>query len=377
MLDDERLSRLVSDIYDAALDAALWPGVLEQTAAFVRGSAASLYAKDVASKTGNVAYQFGMDPRYEQLYLQKYIKLDPTSLGYFIAEIEEPVSTTDVMPYDEFLETRFYKEWVRPQGLVDSAHAMLEKSVTTAAAFVVFRHERDGLVDDEARHRMRLIVPHFRRATLIGKVIDLKKMEAATFADTLDCIGAGTFLVGVNGRVVHANIAGRALLEKGDVLHSASGRLTASDHEADQTLADIFAAAGNGDASIGTKGIALPLLACDGKPYVAHVLPLSSGVRRLGGAPYGAVAAIFVHKAALNRPSPPEAIAKAYKLTPTELRVFLAIVEVGGVPEVAETLGVAGSTVKTHLGRLYEKTGSRRQADLVKLFCGFSNPLLG
>ena len=60
--------------------------MLEQTAAFVRGSAASLYAKDVASKTGNVAYQFGMDPRYEQLYLQKYIKLDPTSLGYFIAE---------------------------------------------------------------------------------------------------------------------------------------------------------------------------------------------------------------------------------------------------------------------------------------------------
>ena len=173
------------------------------------------------------------------------------------------------MPYDEFLETRFYKEWVRPQGLVNSAHAMLEKSVTTAAAFVVFRHERDGLVDDEARHRMRLIVPHFRRATLIGKVIDLKKMEAATFADTLDCIGAGTFLVGVNGRVVHANIAGRALLEKGDVLHSANGRLTASDHEADQTLADIFAAAGNGDASnTGLRGLRYRSLLAMGSPML-------------------------------------------------------------------------------------------------------------
>ena len=119
MQDDATLLRLVADIYDAALDAALWPGVLEHAARSVRGSAASLYAKDVANKTGNVAFQFGIDAQYEQLYLQKYIKLDPTALGYFIAEIEEPVCTADVMPYGEFLETRFYKEWGQPQRLVD------------------------------------------------------------------------------------------------------------------------------------------------------------------------------------------------------------------------------------------------------------------
>ena len=44
-------------------------------------------------------------------------------------------------------------------------------------------------------------------------------------------------------------------------------------------------------------------------------------------------------------------------------------------PEVAEALGVAESTVKTHLGRVYEKTGAGRQADLVKLVVGFANPL--
>lgn len=59
-----------------------------------------------------------------------------------------------------------------------------------------------------------------------------------------------------------------------------------------------------------------------------------------------------------------------------EVRVLFAIVEVGGVPEVAETLGVAASTVRTHLGRLYEKTGVRRQADLVKLVAGFCSSLI-
>ena len=74
-------------------------------------------------------------------------------------------------------------------------------------------------------------------------------------------------------------------------------------------------------------------------------------------------------------PAPADVIGKAFKLTPAELRVLLAIVDVGGVPEVAAALGVAESTVKTHLGRLFEKTGAGRQADLVKLVAGFSMPL--
>jgi DNA-binding NarL/FixJ family response regulator len=56
------------------------------------------------------------------------------------------------------------------------------------------------------------------------------------------------------------------------------------------------------------------------------------------------------------------------------MRMPLAIVEVGGVPEVAEALGIGESTVKTHLGRVYEKTGAHRQADLVKLFAGYTSP---
>ena len=30
------------------------------------------------------------------------------------------MAVADIMPYQEFLETRFYKEWVQPQGLVDA-----------------------------------------------------------------------------------------------------------------------------------------------------------------------------------------------------------------------------------------------------------------
>jgi DNA-binding CsgD family transcriptional regulator len=83
-----------------------------------------------------------------------------------------------------------------------------------------------------------------------------------------------------------------------------------------------------------------------------------------------------VQQATLDTPSPQEVIGKLYKLTPTELRVLLAVVQVGGVPEVAETLGIAESTVRTHLNRLFEKTGAKRQADLVKLLADHASPLV-
>jgi DNA-binding CsgD family transcriptional regulator len=377
MDETEQLSALIGDIYDAALDPSLWTEVLGKATRFVGGTGAGLYSKDATSKTGSIAYGYGIDLRHRQLYLDKYVKFDPTTTGHFFAEIEEPVATADLIPYNEFLETRFYREWARPQGLVDAVNVVLDKSVTSVALFAVFRHERDGIVDDETRRRMRLIVPHIRRAVLIAKVIDLNKAEAATFADTLDGLSAGMFLVDANARIVHANDAGHAILTAGDFLRAASGRLVASDPQADRLLRDIFTAAGSGDAAVGSKGIAVPLTARDGERHVAHVLPLTSGARRRAGAAYAAAAALFVHKAALETPSPPEAIAKAFKLTPTELRILLAVVEVGGVPEVAEALGIAEGTVKTHLHHLFEKTNTTRQAELVKLVAGYSNSLLG
>jgi len=159
-------------------------------------------------------------------------------------------------------------------------------------------------------------------------------------------------------------------------VRAASGRLYAADAAANQTLQDIFAAAEWGDQAVGVKGISVPLPARAGPEHVAHVLPLTAGTRRKAGARYAAVAAIFVREASLDAPSPLETIAKRFQLTPSELRVLLAIVEIGGAPEVANALGVSEATVKTHLRHVFEKTSTTRQADLVKLVARFANPLV-
>ena len=378
MRELERVSELIGQIYDASLDPERWPDVLGRVCGFVPGHAASLFSKDVADRSGNIYYDDGsLDPGYKQLYFDKYVKLDPFNNAHVFAEVGEPASLSDWMSYAEFLETRIYRELWQPQGIVDFVCAVLDKSATGAALLGVFRNERNGMVDEGARRRMRLIVPHVRRAALIGKVIELKTAQAATFADTLDGITAAMFLVDARGRVVHANAAGGVLLGDAGVVRMNGSRLAAGDAQAEQALTEIFAAAGSGDEALGVKGIALPLTSRNGERYVAHVLPLTSGERRRTGASFAAAAALFVRKAALDTPGPLEVIAKTYRLTPSELRVLLGVVEVGGAPEVAEALGIAETTVKFHLKRLFEKTGTRRQAELVKIVAGYSNLPVG
>jgi DNA-binding CsgD family transcriptional regulator/PAS domain-containing protein len=373
----EALSSLIGDIYDTTFDRSLWPATLKKIAVFARGASAAVFWKDAASNSGDIYFKDGgIDPNYTTLYFEKYVKLDPITTPRFFAQAEVPVATGDLIPYDEFLTTRFYREWAQPQGLIDFVSITLEKSATKSAMFGVFRHERHGLVDEEMRQRMCLLGPHIRRAVLIAKVFDLKEAEAAMFSQTLEGLRAAIFLVDANGRIVHANAAGHFLIAEADIIQVAAGKLVASEPQINASLQEIFLAASKGDAAIGGSGIALPLVGKSGERHIAHVLPLTSGARHRARSNHAASAAIFVHKSAVEAPSPPEVIAKAYKLTMAELRVLLAIVDVGGVPEVAEVLGIAATTVKTHLGHVFEKTGTNRQADLVKLVAGFSNPLM-
>jgi hypothetical protein len=136
------LSDLIGTLYDTALERALWPDVLEKLAEFVGGSAASIYCKN--STTGAVYHQFGVEPHYQQLYFSKYVRLDPTTAAHCLTGIGQLVSTVDFIPYCEFVETPFYREWGRPQGLADFLTTPLDKSADSVALFGVFRNEQHG-----------------------------------------------------------------------------------------------------------------------------------------------------------------------------------------------------------------------------------------
>jgi DNA-binding CsgD family transcriptional regulator len=372
LADDEILTRLIGRIYDAALSPSLWPDTLAQIAGFVGGQAAGIFSKDSISKDSTSYYHFGLDPKQMRIYSQTHSRFDPFSnLRFF--DVGQVVSIPELVPYDEFRRGRFFREWMEPQGWVDAATCVLEKSVSRCSFLTIIRGEQQGAVDDQMLERMALVAPHVRRAVPIGKVIDLEQIRTAALASVLDGLSAGLFLIAADGTLMHANSAGDVMLVDEDCLHSICGRLEICNPETNTVFQQALAAAVQ--AGVGVDNLTLPVIAGSGDRYLIHVLPLSSGARRHDGVVHPTRAAVFVQKAVLDGLAP-QVMARAFDLTPTELRVLLAIIEVGGIPQAASMLGVADSTVKTHVGRLFEKTGTSRQADLVKLAAGYCTPLL-
>jgi DNA-binding CsgD family transcriptional regulator len=375
MFEAEELSLLIAGIYDAALDHDLWQGVIEQTCRRFRCCVGAVASYDLLHSSVNMDKSWGYEPQYLQSYRDHYIKINPMIPATLRSNMGDVRTVGELMPYEDWLTSVSYREWAKPQGFIDGIQATLEKTATAVAVFAMGRHENVGMVDEEMRRGTELLWPHFRRAVLIGKVLQLQKVEVAVFGDTLDGLAAGLFLVDAGARISFANAAGRTMLSDADVVASPRGCLAPADAQAERRLREVFALAGGGDQAIKGGGIAIPLLARSGAPYVAHVLPLTSGSRRAAGINYDAVAAVFVRSAALDLGALTEAMGRLYGLSPAELRALQAVIDIGGVSRAASALGISEATVKTHLQRIFEKTGTRSQVDLIKLVADQASPL--
>ena len=117
------------------------------------------------------------------------------------------------------------------------------------------RHDDHGPADAGARRRMTLLAPHFRRAVTISKIVDLHKVEAAAFADTLDGLAAGMILIDATGRIVHANTSGLAMLDEGSVIRGKGGKFAVADAQAEHLLHDIFVSAAGGMQSSALRAL--------------------------------------------------------------------------------------------------------------------------
>jgi DNA-binding CsgD family transcriptional regulator len=375
----EHALALTGGIYDAALDPALWPEALHGVAGFVGGVAAALVSEDVVARKGGFHFTWGVDPALVQTYLDKYINLNPVLVPIMLLKVGEVRSASTILPTDKFRTTRFYKEYAGPAGHGDNTVAMIEKRGSVITFLATPHADADSPVDAGPRRRMELIAPHVRRAVAIGNIIEMHRVDADALAEAVDAIATGVFLVREDGYVVRANARGRAMLAEAEMICLDRGAIGACPPgPSRRALREAIAGAAAGSLIVRPRGVAVPLLDRGGERYVAHVLPLTTGNRGKAGIAAYAQAAVFVHKAEMGGLLPLEAISRQFGLTNAELRVLVAVIEAGGgVPDIASVLGLSEPTVRTHLRRLFEKTGARRQADLVRIAGGYSSPLLG
>jgi DNA-binding CsgD family transcriptional regulator len=96
------------------------------------------------------------------------------------------------------------------------------------------------------------------------------------------------------------------------------------------------------------------------RPLTVLVTPL-----RTAAAAPGAIVFVCDPERAMTVPA--ALLQQAYGLTPMEAAVAIEIARGEGLGKVVDTLGISRSTGRTHLQRAFDKTGTRRQAQLAWL----------
>lgn len=365
--DPAALSAVIARIYDAALDPRAWPGAIESVCGFVGGDQALIYWHDALKPDVDTLFRFNDDPHYSRLYEERYAALNPLFPAFAFHPVGAVTAASDLVPDAEMEQTRFHREWLAPQAMTGSLGIVLEKDATRAAFLTI--QWRGKPIEPAARYRMTLLVPHLLRSAAIGRLFVSSRRREAALTGALDHVEAGVLLVSETGRLVLANARGRRMIEDGHLLREVGGRLRATSTAADRAIFNHLRALGGRDPMPADDHV-IPLSNDADGAWTATVLPLSD--ERLGptGEPQGAVAAIFVRSPSQAVASPLERFARRHDLTASEIRVVEAMLRLTGVNAVAEALGIAGSTVKTHLKNIFRKSGAHTQAELIRMIAG-------
>jgi len=116
MTDFDAFSRTLEVIHDAAIDPALWPRALEGTCGFAGGAAARIAWQDAATDDAFTSHSWGANAHYDRLYAETYRDLNPYFPALAFVEPGLVVAGEDLIPHEEFRQSRFFREWVAPQG---------------------------------------------------------------------------------------------------------------------------------------------------------------------------------------------------------------------------------------------------------------------
>lgn len=371
------LSDLIGAVYDCTLDPARWEPTLGRIAEEMAAESAILSLNDLRRNRlvidKSVGWgRFGIEER------QKHIPEIHGRLSEWFAKgpsLDEPFIASRELPPDYLADSLYVQRCLKPLGIVDVMHLFVMYTPLYFSEFVVARHARHGPVTDREVGIGALLLPHLRRAVTISNVLDSRAIERARMAEALDALECGVVLTNDRGAILHANRSAESMLRSGAALRSIGGVLAARAPSAAQELRQAIRLAARDEAMLGKAGLSVRLTAPEAAPLFAHVLPMNGSDLRVG-LQTEAVAAVIVGAPAAQA-SPTREEAKAYLhrrfgLTNAEVAVALEIFRGDGREAAATRLGISMTTVRAHLSHIFEKTGVRRQAELVRLLteCG-------
>lgn len=352
-------AQLIDAIYDAALDAGNWPRVLELCAQDFGSSSAHL-SVDYFGMTKGEIISVGADPDYVQRYGDYYAPRNVLWQRWLARRPEGIVSDRTLMPKDELRRTEFYNGFLEPLGGEEILVSPAWQQSDRATILTLWRLERHGAWQRSDMEALAALTPHLRRALQFNQSVGNFHAQRDLANEALHRLAHGVIFADAQARVSFANRAAEAMLADIGGVHLERHRLAARRIRDTAALRRLIA-----DTVENGEGGSLVISRETRPALIVLVVPMRSEFCSLVPKPRSAI--VFIKD--LERSPPPSltAFAQYFGLTPAERAVAHETSKGDGVRAAATRLGISYATARTHLLRIFEKTGKGRQAELVHL----------
>ena len=365
---EDKVMDLVGSIYDAALDAQLWPDILNRIGDAVGGPQVVFGISDPANGLVNMHA-----PRTDPEIMGSLADWAPTNRSLpCIASYPpgEVFNGAEVIPPDEFTGTAFYQEWWRPAGF--STEPLVTNLFADRTASGHFASH--GLLNrsplDSQKRLFAVLAQHLVRAVALQRRLHLTIANESVLAG-LDELQQGFLLVDGEARLLFVNRVAQALLDARDGMRLEAGALSAPDADAARTLRGLIAScAGEANVAIDCGGDIALQRGAGRLPLDVLVIPIQPETAMASipwTFPQRAVAVVLVSDPETEMQARVESMRDRFGLTPAEAMFALEIIKGDGRQASADRLGITVGTARSHLSKIFDKTGVRHQAELVRL----------
>jgi DNA-binding CsgD family transcriptional regulator/PAS domain-containing protein len=185
--------------------------------------------------------------------------------------------------------------------------------------------------------------------------------HAMISAATLDVMAMPILVLDAEGHCIDTNAAADRLLATTRLIRISGGVLVIADQDASRQVAHAVRAAAAGADPVSTRVTVVALTLEESRRYAAEVIALPRA------APSDGIAALMLQEIGKLQPLPGDILVKLYGFTPAEARLVALLAQDFSLEDAAAALGIARTTAKTHLQRVFEKTGTNRQPQVVRL----------
>jgi DNA-binding CsgD family transcriptional regulator len=361
---EDKVLDLVGAIYDAALDAQLWPDTLNRIGDAVGGPVIVFGFYDPANGIENMHA-----PRSNPDVVRSFADWLPNVPALPCTGNYSPGTVftgADVISRDEFARRAFYHEVWLPAGLSTDPLVTNLFAEGGAAGHLASHGPSNRPFGSGERRLFAALSQHLVRAVALQRRLYHMAIANESALASLEGLRQGFLLVDAAARPLFANRVARSLLDTSDGLQLEAGALSASDADGGHMLRGLIGACGAGIVTGSGGEIALRREA-GRMPLDVLVTPIGAETANtLWTFPQRPVAILLVSDPEAEVQAHVESLRERFGFTPAEAACAIEIVKGDGRQATADRLGITVGTARSHLSKIFEKTGVTRQAELVR-----------